>query len=131
MDSQMENTSPICIQLLINNITSYLSGNNCKNTSVVKVNNEKLAINGELYFIPSLKVWKNLLKDTDKCEEKCTTILQHFLYVRGGGTNNNTDADIANQVKYNKKYHHKGKKHNLAIKLKDIFAGFTVVNIIE
>ncbi|XP_060825620.1 DALR anticodon-binding domain-containing protein 3-like [Bombus pascuorum] len=98
MESQMESTSPICMQLLINNITSYLSGNNCKNTSIVKVNNEKLAINGELYFIPSLKVWKNLLKDTDKCEEKCTTILQHFLYVRGGGTNNNTDADVANQV---------------------------------
>ncbi|KAK9303728.1 hypothetical protein QLX08_004719 [Tetragonisca angustula] len=90
----MENTSAICMQLLINNITSYLSDNTCKNTSVVKLNNENLAINGELYFLPSLKVWKSLLKDTDKCDEKCTTILQHFLYVQNGETDK-ADADIA------------------------------------
>lgn len=96
----MENTSAICMQLLVNNITSYLtsSDNICKNTSVVKLNNENLAINGELYFLPSLKVWKNLLKDTDRCDEKCTTILQHFLYVQNGETDK-ADADVAaNQV---------------------------------
>ncbi|OAD53917.1 DALR anticodon-binding domain-containing protein 3 [Eufriesea mexicana] len=98
MEIQMENTPSICIQLLINNITSYLSGNVCKNSSIVKVNNENLAINGELYFLPSLKVWKSVLKGTDKCDEKCTTILQHCLHIRDGQTNNNTDADTANQV---------------------------------
>ena len=127
----MENTSAISMQLLINNITSYLSDNTCKNTSIVKLNNENLAINGELYFLPSLKVWKNLLKDTDKCDEKCTTILQHFLYVQNGKTDK-ADANIAaNQVKYNRKC--KGKKHNLILKMRDIdfFAGFTIASIIE
>lgn len=99
----MENTPSICMQKLINDITSYLSGNVCKNSSIVKVNNENLAINGELYFLPSLKVWKSVLKGTDKCDEKCTTILQHYLHSQDGQTNNNTDADIANQVKYNTK----------------------------
>lgn len=114
----MENTSAICMQLLINNITSYLSDNTCKNTSVVKLNNENLAINGELYFLPSLKVWKNLLKNTDRRDEKCTTILQHFLYVQNGETDK-ADADIAaNQVKHNGKC--KEKKHNLILNIRDI-----------
>lgn len=97
----MENTSTICMELLTNNITSYLSGNSNKNTSIVKINNENLAINGELYFLPSLKIWKNALKDT--CDGKCTTILQHFLHIRDGSINDNTDADISNQVRYKRK----------------------------
>lgn len=103
MELQMENTSIICMELLINNITSYLSGNSNKNISIVKINNENLAINGELYFLLSLKIWRNVLKDTDKCDGKCTTILQHFLHIKDGSTNNNTDTDISNQVIYKRK----------------------------
>ncbi|XP_076759743.1 DALR anticodon-binding domain-containing protein 3 [Xylocopa sonorina] len=96
MELQMENTSSICTQTLINNVASYLSGIPCKNSTVVKLNNDNLATNGELYFLPSLKVWKGVLKDTDKCGGKCATILQHFLHVRDG--ERKIDEDSASQV---------------------------------
>ncbi|KOC60666.1 DALR anticodon-binding domain-containing protein 3 [Habropoda laboriosa] len=94
----MESISPICIEALINRITSYLSGNVCKNISIVKVNNDNLATNGDLHFSPSLKVWARALKCTEKCNGTCATILQHFLHVRNNDTDNKTGADIANQV---------------------------------
>ncbi|CAK9824283.1 hypothetical protein ANTRET_LOCUS2477 [Anthophora retusa] len=94
----MESISPICIETLVNRITSYLSGNACKNTSIVKVNNDNLATNGELYFLPSLKVWTRILKCPDKCDGKCATILQHFLHIRDNEIVGKNDTDIANQV---------------------------------
>nr|XP_034178930.1 DALR anticodon-binding domain-containing protein 3 isoform X1 [Osmia lignaria] len=97
MEFQMENTS-ICIQTLIDNITLYLCGNTSKNVSVIKVNCDNLATNGELYFLPSLKVWKHLLQGTNKCDGKCTTILQHFLHIRGCEMKNRTDEDITKEV---------------------------------
>ncbi|XP_017878127.1 DALR anticodon-binding domain-containing protein 3 isoform X2 [Ceratina calcarata] len=94
----MDNTSPICIQTLAKNITCYLSDNYCKNTSVVKINNENLAINGELYFLLSLKAWESSLKNTDKCAEKCATILQHFFHKHVGDINDKTDKYVSVKV---------------------------------
>ncbi|XP_012146990.2 uncharacterized protein LOC100883597 [Megachile rotundata] len=98
MEFQMENTLSICIQTLVDNITLYLCGNTSKNFSVIKVNYDNLATNGELYFLPSLKAWKHLLQGTNKCDGKCTTILQHFLHIQGRDTNDKTDKDIAKEA---------------------------------
>lgn len=94
----MENPSSIHIESLINNITSFLSGNVCKNISIVKANNENLGINGELYFLHSFKVWKNVLKDKEKCYKNCATIFRYVLNNRNAELNNKTDEEIANQV---------------------------------
>ncbi|XP_076651233.1 uncharacterized protein LOC143358168 [Halictus rubicundus] len=93
----MENTS-ICIDTLINNITLYLSGKNCTNTSVIKVSNDSLSTNGELYFLPNLKVWRGVFQGKDVCDGKCTTILQHFFHVQNKEIDDKTNAEIANEV---------------------------------
>ncbi|XP_076295833.1 DALR anticodon-binding domain-containing protein 3 [Lasioglossum baleicum] len=93
----MENTS-ICIETLINNITLYLSGNNCTNSSVIKVSNDSLSTNGELYFLHNLKVWRGVFQDKDVCDTKCTTILQHFFHVQNKEINGKTNVEIANEV---------------------------------
>ncbi|XP_031844841.1 uncharacterized protein LOC116432317 [Nomia melanderi] len=98
MEFQMENLSPICMGTLINNIILYLSGNDCTNTSVIKVSNDNLSTNGELYFLPSLKVWKNVFQGKDVCDGKCTTILQHYLHVHGDQIDDKTDTEIAKEV---------------------------------
>nr|XP_033322398.1 DALR anticodon-binding domain-containing protein 3-like [Megalopta genalis] len=93
----MENTS-ICIETLINNIALYLTGNDCTNSSVIKVSNDSLSTNGELYFLPSLKVWRNVFQGKDACDGKCTTVLQHFLHMHNKRIDDKTDVDIANEV---------------------------------
>ncbi|XP_015434907.1 PREDICTED: DALR anticodon-binding domain-containing protein 3 [Dufourea novaeangliae] len=97
MESQMKNLS-ICIDKLINSITLYLSGNNCTNTSVIKISNDNLSTNGDLYFLSSLKVWKSRLQGENMCDGKCTTILQHFLHMHGNQVDDKTDKDIAKEV---------------------------------
>lgn len=94
----MDNTSPICIQTLVKNIASYLTDNYCENTTVIKINNDNLAVNGELYFLLSLKAWESSLKDTDKCGEKCATILQHFFHNHMGEINDKTDKYVSVKV---------------------------------
>ncbi|XP_076240718.1 uncharacterized protein LOC143183151 [Calliopsis andreniformis] len=94
----MENLSSICMQTLINNITLYLSSNICENISIIKISNDNLSANGELYFLPSLKVWRKVLQDGNACSGKCTTILQHFLHVHGDEIDGKTDINIANEV---------------------------------
>lgn len=99
----MRNAPSICIQALINDITLYLSGNICKNISVIRVSNDNLPANGELYFLPSLKAWRGILQDREPCDGKCATILQHFLHTHGGNTGDRTDTDVAKEVKYNRR----------------------------
>ena len=98
MECQTRNAPSICIQALINDITLYLSGNICKNISVIKVSNDNLPANGELYFLPSLKVWRSILHDRGPCDGKCATILQHFLHMHGRDTGDRTDTDVAKEV---------------------------------
>ncbi|XP_076174995.1 uncharacterized protein LOC143150533 isoform X2 [Ptiloglossa arizonensis] len=98
MEIQMENSSSISISTIINNIILYLSGNSCKNISTIKVNNDNLSTNGELYFLPSLKVWRSTLQGNNICDGKCKTILEHFLHMHNSEIDNKTDTDGAKQV---------------------------------
>lgn len=102
MEIQMENSSSISISTIINNIILYLSGNSCKNISTIKVNNDNLSTNGELYFLPSLKVWRSTLQGNNICDGKCKTILEHFLHMHNSEIDNKTDTDGAKQVKYSR-----------------------------
>lgn len=73
----MENITNNSISTLIDHIFFHLTGFECKDQSIIRVNNEKLLINGDLYFLLSLKLWKSVLMDKLDCNENCTNILQH------------------------------------------------------
>lgn len=91
----VESWTDFCTRSLIDNIIFYLTDFPFYNThknSVIKVNNENLSVNGELYFLCSFKAWKSLLV----CSKNCTTILQHFAHVHG--TRCNTDMDVTEEV---------------------------------
>ncbi|XP_047343208.1 DALR anticodon-binding domain-containing protein 3 [Vespa velutina] len=77
----MENISNNSISTLIDHIFFHLTGFECKDQSIIRVNNEKLFINGDLYFLPSLKLWKTILADKLDCNENCTNILQHCAHI--------------------------------------------------
>ncbi|XP_054005542.1 uncharacterized protein LOC128890751 isoform X2 [Hylaeus anthracinus] len=98
MELLMEKSSSICIQTIIDNIVSYLSGDTCKNIPLVKVSNNNLSTNGELYFSPNLKVWKSILHCRNICDGKCATILEHFLHVHSSDISDKTETDVAKQV---------------------------------
>ncbi|KAF7407782.1 hypothetical protein HZH66_002319 [Vespula vulgaris] len=78
----MENIPNNSISTLINQIFFHLTGFECKDQSIIRVNNEKLSVNGDLYFLPSLKLWKTVLVDKLNCNENCTNILQHCADIR-------------------------------------------------
>ncbi|XP_012219889.1 DALR anticodon-binding domain-containing protein 3 [Linepithema humile] len=93
----MESWAGFCTRSLIDNIVFYFTDfpfyNTHKNSSIIKVNNENLSTNGELYFLCSFKAWKSLLV----CSKDCTSILQHYTHVHGT-TKYNTDVDVAKEV---------------------------------
>lgn len=97
----MESWTDFGMRSLIDNIIFYFtdipSYNTHNNSPIIKVNNENLSANGDLYFLCSCKAWKNLLV----CSEDCTSILQHFAHVHGT-TKYNTDVDIAEEVNKSK-----------------------------
>ncbi|KAG7190263.1 hypothetical protein KM043_006382 [Ampulex compressa] len=83
---------------LINNITLLLTGNILEGSPVVKVNTENLSANGELYFLLSLKAWKAHFKGKNECDKQCSTILQHFLHIKGINIDGKADENIAKEV---------------------------------
>lgn len=96
---EMENSGFISLQTIIKDVIEHLTNGSCKNSSVIKVNNDNLLANGELHFIPSLKAWTSILQGDSRCSnEQCATILQHFLHMRGKQANGKTDADTAEEA---------------------------------
>lgn len=79
----MENISNYSISTLINNIFFHLTGSECKNQLIIRVNNEKLSTNGDLYILANLTLWKNLLVVKFDCNNDCNNILQHYAHTRG------------------------------------------------
>ncbi|XP_014599233.1 PREDICTED: uncharacterized protein LOC106784333 isoform X2 [Polistes canadensis] len=79
----MENISNYSISTLINNIFFHLTGFECKNQLIIRVNNEKLSTNGDLYILANLTLWKNLLVVKFDCNNYCNNILQHYAHTRG------------------------------------------------
>lgn len=89
----MESWTNFCNRSLIYNIVHHLTGGTYDNSSVIKVNNENLAINGELHFINTFNAWKSLIV----CDKNCVTILQHFTHTHNL-KRDNIDADVSEQV---------------------------------
>ncbi|XP_015176639.1 PREDICTED: uncharacterized protein LOC107066492 [Polistes dominula] len=79
----MENISNYSISTLINNIFFHLTGFEYKDQLIIRVNNEKLSTNGDLYFPANLTIWKNLLVVKLDCNNDCNNILQHYAHTRG------------------------------------------------
>lgn len=93
----MESWAGFCMRSFIDNIVFNFIDvsfyDKSKISSIIKVNNENLSANGDLYFLCSFNAWKNLLV----CQENCTSIFQHFAHVHGT-TKYNTDIDVAEKV---------------------------------
>ncbi|XP_032678956.1 uncharacterized protein LOC116847743 isoform X2 [Odontomachus brunneus] len=89
----MESWTDFCSRSLINKIVHYLTGSAHENFSVIKVNSENLAINGELHFINSFNTWKSFVV----CDRNCATILQHFIHAYDS-KRDHTDADVSEEV---------------------------------
>lgn len=88
-----------CMKSFIDNVILYFSGNTHE-SSIIKINNERLSEIGEVSFLCNFKAWKNL-----NCENNCTNILQHFAHTYEVTAGNNTEADIAKEVNpYSKGY---------------------------
>lgn len=91
----MESWTEFNIQFLIDNIVSYLTGDKNKSSSIIKINDENLPGNGELYFLCNFKAWKR--ESISTCAKNCTSILQHFIHVHDM-TRDNIDADVTEEV---------------------------------
>ncbi|XP_014480748.1 PREDICTED: uncharacterized protein LOC106747597 [Dinoponera quadriceps] len=89
----MENRTDFCGRPLIDKIVHHLTGNACENSSVIKINTENLAINGELHFINSFNAWRSFVF----CDRNCTTILRHFIHAHDS-RRDNTDTDVSEEV---------------------------------
>jgi len=91
----MENWISVNMNTLINNIIFYLTDCTYKDSSVIKLNSENLAVCGELYFLYNFKVWKDFVI----CDKDCTDIFQHYAhthYVAQG--NANTTIEEVNKL---------------------------------
>lgn len=88
----MENWTDFCSRSLINKIVYLLAGSTHENSSVIKVNSENLAINGELHFINGFNTWKSFIV----CDRNCATILQHFTHVYN--LISDINADVSEEV---------------------------------
>lgn len=89
----MESWTEFCIKSVIDNIVFQLTGDKHKNSSIIKINSEKLSENGELYFLCNFKAWKSI----STCVKNCTSILQHFVHIHGI-RRDNIDADLTEEV---------------------------------
>lgn len=90
----MESWTEFGIKSVIDDIVSHLTGDKHKNSSIIKINNENLSANGELYFLYNFKVWKNI----STCAKNCTSILQHFIHVHDMTRDNILDTDVTEEV---------------------------------
>jgi len=89
----MEDWISVSISFLIDNIIFHLTDRTCKDSSVIKLNSENLAVCGELYFLYNFKVWKNLVI----CDKDCTNIFQHYAHthcIAKGNANTNVIEEV-------------------------------------
>ncbi|XP_029173357.1 DALR anticodon-binding domain-containing protein 3 [Nylanderia fulva] len=89
----MESWTEFNIKFVIDNIVSYLTGDEHKNSSIIKMNDENLLANGELYFLCNFKAWRSI----STCAKNCTSILQHFIHIHDM-TRDNIDANVTEEI---------------------------------
>lgn len=87
------------IKSVIDNIVFHLTGDKHTNSSIIKINNENLCANGELYFLCNFKAWKSI----STCTKNCTSILQHFIHMHDM-TRDEIDAVVTEEVNKYFKY---------------------------
>ena len=94
----MENSTNLYLRNFVDNIFTELTNTETKDSTVIKVNSENLAHNGEVSFLTNIRVWRGYVASNLTSDSGPKTILEYYLRSKNLNCIELTDNEIIHEA---------------------------------